>query len=222
MASFKVRKYRDEDEELVKEIFALGMSEHVPTSFMHVLKQPLTQMVLMCIFCALLTSSKSFLLPVLAVTLLLAGIRQLVSYLFTSYIDTSLKDDLKCIRKTYMEKKDSCFWVVESEGRVVGMVACLTSQTEECLELKRMSVRRSHRSLGIAQELCKVVENFTRERGYKGVILYTSVVQTDAQRLYVHMGYKKIRDFVFPSLLAKVFNFYIYEYRLEIQEVTGG
>uniref|UniRef100_A0A4W6DMQ3 N-acetyltransferase domain-containing protein n=1 Tax=Lates calcarifer TaxID=8187 RepID=A0A4W6DMQ3_LATCA len=68
MAGIQIRKYRDDDDEAVKEIFTLGMSEHVPSSFMHILKQPPTQMVLMCMFCALLTSSKSFLLPILAVT----------------------------------------------------------------------------------------------------------------------------------------------------------
>ncbi|KAM9341617.1 dynactin subunit 1 [Symphorus nematophorus] len=44
MASIQIRKYQDDDDEAVKEIFTLGMSEHVPSSFMHLLKQPLTQM----------------------------------------------------------------------------------------------------------------------------------------------------------------------------------
>ncbi|XP_036373029.1 probable N-acetyltransferase camello [Megalops cyprinoides] len=219
MASFQIRKYRDEDDEVVKEIFTMGMIEHVPSSFVHVLKQPLTQMVLTCVFCALLASSKSFLLPVLAVTLLLAGVRQLVSYLFTSYIDTSLKEDLRSIREAYMEKKDACFWVAESEGRVVATVACLPCAAQpECMELKRMSVRRSHRGLGIGKALCRTVADFTQERGYPAVVLFTSVVQTDAQKLYEHMGYSKMRQFVIPSLEGRVTNFSIIEYRLEVQE----
>lgn len=218
MANIQIRKYRDEDAEAVKEIFTLGMSEHVPSSFMHLLKQPLTQMVLMCTFCALITSSKSFLLPILAVTLLLAACRQFVAYMFNRYIDTSLKKDLNSISDTYLNQKDSFFWVAESDGQVVGTVACLPAErAPECLELKRMSVRRSHRGMGIAKALCRTVVDFTRDRGYPAVVLYTSVVQTDAQKLYEHMGYEKIREFVVPELVAKVMNFTLFEYRFNIQ-----
>lgn len=218
MANIQIRKYRNDDAEAVKEIFTLGMSEHVPSSFMHLLKQPLSQMVLMCMFCALLTSSKSFLLPILAVTLVLAGARQSVVYMFNRYIDTSLKKDLNNIDEIYMKSKDSCFWVAESDGRVVGSVACLPAETAPgCLELKRMSVRRSHRGRGIAKALCRTVADFTRDRGYAAVILYTSVVQTDGQKLYEHMGYQKIREFVVPELVAKIANFTLFEYRLDLQ-----
>ncbi|XP_031165977.1 probable N-acetyltransferase camello [Sander lucioperca] len=218
MASFQIRKYRDDDAEAVKELFSLGMSEHVPSAFMHLLKQPLTQMVLVCLFCALMTSSKSFLLPILAVTLLLAGARQFVVYMFNSYIDTSLRKDVSKIGEAYLMQKDSGFWVAEVDGRLVGMVGCLPNQdAPACLELKRMSVRRSHRGMGIAKALCRTVADFTRDRGYAAVVLYTSVVQTDAQKLYEHMGYEKIREFVIPELVAKITNFTLFEYRLDLQ-----
>ncbi|XP_053701528.1 probable N-acetyltransferase CML1 [Synchiropus splendidus] len=217
MSGFTVRKYQDEDAEAVKEIFTLGMSEHVPSSFMHVLKQPLTQMVLMCTFCALLTSSKSFLLPVLALTLVLAGCRQFVVYSFHRYIETSLAKDLSNITEVYLQQKDSCFWVAESEGRVVGTVACLPSENApECLELKRMSVRRSHRGRGIAKAMCGTVAEFTRDRGYAAVVLYTSVVQTDAQKLYEHSGYERCREFCVPELAARIMNFTLIEYKLQL------
>lgn len=217
MASIQIRKYRDEDAEVVKEIFTMGMSEHVPSSFMHMLKQPLTQMVLMVVFCALLTSSKSFLLPILAVTLLLAASRQTVIYMFNRYIDTSIKKDLSNISETYLKQKDSCFWVAENDGRVVGTVACLPAEhSPKCLELKRLSVRRSHRGMGIAKALCRTVAEYTRERGYMAVILYTSVVQTDAQKLYEHMGYMKMKEFVAPEFLASIMNFTLFEYRLDL------
>lgn len=219
MASVEVRRYRDDDAEAVKEIFTMGISEHIPSSFMHILKQPPTQMVLMCVFCALMTSSKSFLFPILAVTLLLAGARQFVVYIFNKYIDTCLKQDLKDISETYVQKKDSCFWMAEVDGRVVGMVACLpNNNAPACLELKRMSVRRSHRGMGVAKALCRTVADFTRDRGYAAVVLYTSVVQTDGQKLYEHMGYEKTREFVLPELAAKITNFTLFEYRLDLQK----
>ncbi|XP_061890483.1 probable N-acetyltransferase camello [Entelurus aequoreus] len=223
MAGVQIRKYCEDDAETVKELFTLGMSEHVPASFVHLLKQPLTQMVLMVTFCALLTSSKSFLLPVLAVTLLMAAARQLVVHMFNSYIEMSFKLDLDSIGETYMAGKDSCFWVAESDGRVVGMVACLPSQSAPgCLELKRMSVRRSHRGRGVAKALCRTVADFTRRRGYAAVLLYTSVVQTDAQKLYEHMGYDKVRQFVLPEVAHKLINFSLLEYRLDLQKDKKG
>ncbi|XP_015249103.1 PREDICTED: probable N-acetyltransferase CML3 [Cyprinodon variegatus] len=219
MANIQIRKYRNEDAESVKELFTLGMSEHVPSSFTHVLKQPLTQMILMCSFCALITSSKSFLLPILALTLFLAGVRQMVVYMFNKYIETCLSKDLNNIGQTYLQQKESCFWVAESEGQVVGTVACLPAENAHaCLELKRMSVRRSHRGMGIAKALCRTVAEFTQERGFAAVILYTSVVQTDAQKLYEHMGYTKTREFVVPELPAKILNFTLLEYRLDLQQ----
>lgn len=215
MANIQIRKYQDEDAESVKELFTSGMNEHLPSSFMHVLKQPLTHMLLMCTFCSLMATSKSFLLPVLAVTLLLAGARQMVVYMFNSYIETSLKDDLGNISESYLQQKDSCFWVADSDGRVVGTVACLPAvSAPEFLELKRMSVRRSHRGMGIAKALCRTVADFTRERGYAAVVLYTSMVATDAQKLYEHMGYEKIRQFPLPDFLGKIINFTLIEYRL--------
>lgn len=218
-ASFQIRKYRDEDSEVVQEVFTVGMSEHVPSSFTHILKQPVTQMVLMCVFCALMGSSKSFILPILAVTLLLAGTRQLVVHMFSAYIETSLKKDLHNISETYLKQKDSCFWVAEVDGRVVGTVACLPNENvPEALELKRLSVLRSHRGLGIAKALCRTVADFTRDRGFAAVILYTSVVQRDAQHLYEHIGYKKTKEFAAPEFIAKITNFNLFEYRLQFKE----
>ncbi|CAM4665049.1 unnamed protein product [Lepidochelys kempii] len=72
MVDYRIREYRDEDYEVVREMFATGMSEYVPALCVHVLKQPWVILVLACTFCVLLTSSKSLLLPILAVTLLLA------------------------------------------------------------------------------------------------------------------------------------------------------
>lgn len=218
MSAVQIRKFRGDDDETVKELFTLGMSEHVPSAFVHILKQPPTQMVLMCLFCALLTSSKSFLLPILAITLLLAAARQSVVYMFNRYIDTSLRKDLDSISATYLTGKDSCFWVAECDGRVVGCVSCLPSEgASGCLELKRMSVSRSHRGRGIAKALCRTVVEFTRDRGFAAVVLYTSVVQTDAQKLYEHVGFEKVREFVVPELFARVTNFTLFEYRLDLQ-----
>jgi len=228
MEDVRIRKVRPaEDLEAVKEMFTLGMSEMVPAAFTHVLKQPPTQMLLMCVFCALLTSSKSFLLPILAVTLLLAGVRQLVCHLTASYIDLCLSTDLAHIADTYLAAKDSCFWVAESEGRVVGMVACRRPEPAEwaaavappgCTELKRMSVRRSHRKLGVGEALCRTVVEFARERGIPAVVLHTSIMMTDAGRLYRRAGFTETRQMPLPGFFAKILNYRLVEFRMDLQQ----
>ncbi|XP_077377395.1 putative N-acetyltransferase camello [Festucalex cinctus] len=219
MSGVEIREYRDGDFSTVREIFSLGMIEHVPASVVHFLKQPQSQMLLMCTFCALLASSKSFLLPVLAVTLLLAAVRQLLAYRINRFIQMCCRTDLNNIGKTYMAARDACFWVAESEGRVVGTVACLPrDSTPDCLELKRMSVRRSHRHMGVAKQLCRTVVDFTLKRGYAAVVLITAVVQIDAHKLYEGMGFRKVREFVEPDVAGKLMNFTLLEYRLDLQK----
>ncbi|XP_077395533.1 N-acetyltransferase 8F1-like [Festucalex cinctus] len=214
MSGVEIREYRDGDGPAVREIFSLGMSELVPASFVHILKQPTSQMLLMCTFCSLLATSKSFLLPVLAVTLLLAAIRQLLVYWVNAYIETCCSTDLSAIGETY-----ACFWVAESEGRVVATVACLPRNgAPDCLELKRMSVRRSHRRAGVAKRLCQTVADFARQRGYAAVVLVTSVVQTDAQKLYEGVGFRKVREFVEPDVASRLSNFLLFEYRLDVRK----
>lgn len=222
MNEIKIRRYEDADDEDAKEIFTLGMSEHVPSSCLHVLKQPPTQMLLACVFCGLLASSKSLLLPILAVTLLLAAGRQGINYMFSSYIQISMDQDLNHIRKAYLEQANSCFWVAECQGRVVGTVACRPAEKSECcLELKRLSVKHSHRRLGIAELLCRTVAEFTQKKGFAAVVLYTSVVQTDAQKLFDRIGFKRVKEVVLPEMVAKITNFTIIEYRLDLQQLEN-
>ncbi|KAJ8398910.1 hypothetical protein AAFF_G00418180 [Aldrovandia affinis] len=224
MAEFHIRRYQDKDREAVKETFTLAMSEHVPSAFRHMLRRPLTQTTLICIFCTLLSTSGSLLLSALAVALVLAGAWQLVTYTFTCYIGVCSTGDLDRIREVYMERTDACFWVAESEGQVVGTVACLPSRmhaSRECMELKRLAVRRSHRGLGIAKAFCQKVLEFAQENACRQVVLYTSTVQTDAQRLYEGIGYKRVREFVVPEVLAQLLNFTLVEYRYEMNEGGG-
>nr|XP_013799111.1 PREDICTED: probable N-acetyltransferase CML6 [Apteryx mantelli mantelli] len=168
MADYRIRAYRDEDYEAVREVFAAGMSEYVPSLCLHVLKQPWVVLLLACTFCLLLASSRSLLLPVLALTLLLAVGRQLLGSCWSAYIERCLADDLRDIRATYMQSARSRFWL-----------------------------------------------RFAQARGYGAVVLYTSVVQTAAQRLYEGQGFRRVGAFS-PSLLASLLHFQVLHYRCEL------
>ncbi|XP_053556917.1 probable N-acetyltransferase camello [Bombina bombina] len=217
MVDYKIRDYEDSDYETVRELFSAGMSEYVPSVCVHVLKQPWVIMVITCLFLSLLMSSKSFILPILAVTLLLALGRHLVGYCWSLYIEHCLKEDLQDIKKTYMQNKGSHFWVVEAEERVVGTVAAKPSEEKHNeLILKRMSVRKDFRGLGIAKALSREVLSFAQNRDYRSVILNTLMVQHEAQKMYESVGFKKYYDFILPTVYGKLVNFKISKYRYDI------
>ncbi|NXC41603.1 NAT8L synthetase, partial [Penelope pileata] len=83
------------------------------------------------------------------------------------------------------------------------------------LELKRMSVSRDHRGRGISKALCGEVLRFAQARGYGAVVLYTSMVQVVAQRLYESQGFRKVGS-ASPSLLGSFFCVQIFYYRREL------
>ncbi|XP_075037588.1 putative N-acetyltransferase camello [Mixophyes fleayi] len=221
MAEYKIRSYGDSDYEAVRELFSLGMSEYVPSVCMHVLKQPWVLFVITCFFLSLLFSSKSLILPVLAVTLFLALGRQVLAYCWNMYIDHCLKEDLQDIQKTYMESKGSHFWIVEAEDSIIGTVAVKPSgDRSDELILKRMSVRKDFRGLGIAKALSREVITFARQGGYRSVVLNTLMVQHEAQAMYESVGFRKYTEFVLPTVYGKLVNFTISKYRYEILPVN--
>ncbi|XP_053114166.1 probable N-acetyltransferase camello [Hemicordylus capensis] len=220
MVTYHIREYRAEDYETVRDLFATGMSEYVPTLCVHMLKQPWLVLVLACTFCLLLTSSKSLLLPILAVTLLLATGRQLLGYIWSMYIDHCLKEDLLDIQATYQSNKGSGFWVAEVDDSVVATVGARPSEEhQEELMLKRMSVRKDYRGFGIAKALCRTVISFARERGYRSVVLNTLMVQHEARAMYEDVGFSMYHRYILPTIYGRLANCTVSKYRYDIPSV---
>uniref|UniRef100_A0A8B9SEP8 N-acetyltransferase domain-containing protein n=2 Tax=Apteryx TaxID=8821 RepID=A0A8B9SEP8_APTOW len=194
------------------------MSEYVPSLCLHVLKQPWVVLLLACTFCLLLASSRSLLLPVLALTLLLAVGRQLLGSCWSAYIERCLADDLRDIRATYMQSARSRFWVAEADDRVVGTAAVLPARAgRRELALKRVSVRKDYRGLGIATALCRTAVAFARQQqGCGALVLNTLMVQREARGLYERLGFRRDRRYVLPTLYGRLANCTVTEYRYEL------
>uniref|UniRef100_A0A8C0BAN2 N-acetyltransferase domain-containing protein n=1 Tax=Buteo japonicus TaxID=224669 RepID=A0A8C0BAN2_9AVES len=143
----------------------------------------------------------------------------------TSYVHQALSTDLCDITASYLRAPDSCFWVEEAGGSVVGMVAVAPPQDPAergvALELKRMSVSKDYRGRGVSKALCGEVLRFARARGYEAVVLSTSMVQVAAQRLYESQGFKKVGAFS-PSLLGSLLCFQIFHYRCDLPGRTAA
>ncbi|XP_074948420.1 putative N-acetyltransferase family 8 member 5 isoform X2 [Phalacrocorax aristotelis] len=139
--------------------------------------------------------------------------------LLVLFVAQALSTDLHDIPASYLRAPDSCFWVAEAEGAVVGMVAVAPTQDLAergvALELKRMSVSKDYRGQGISKALCGEVLRFARARGYRAVVLSTSMVQVAAQRLYEGQGFRKVGTFS-PSLLGSLLCFQVFHYRCDL------
>ncbi|XP_072263070.1 probable N-acetyltransferase 8B [Pyxicephalus adspersus] len=140
-------------------------------------------------------------------------------YLFMAYVRFSLSDDMLDIRKYYLERDDYSFWVAESGGELVGTVAALPSSEpggEKHLELKRLSVSKSHRGKGIAKALCRMVIDFARERDCEAVVLTTTLAQISAWKMYEKMGFRRVQSFIPPNFLYKLFSFKVLAYQYDL------
>ncbi|XP_054845540.1 probable N-acetyltransferase CML1 isoform X2 [Eublepharis macularius] len=219
MGEYHIRTYEDRDYEAVRTIFSHGIQEHAPAACWHVLRCPQIHMLLLAIFLAAYMISACLLCSLgVVATFLFMGLYHMKG-LWAEYVQAALAKDLLDIRKTYLEAKDSCLWVATSGEEVVGMVAAVQpdnpSQRGNALELKRMSVAKPHRGRGLSKALTRTVIRFAQERGYKEVVLGTSMVQRAAQQVYTGMGFRKVKEEP-PSLLAKLLQFYFCYYRYEI------
>lgn len=223
MAGYRIRPYRDEDSEAVREVFATGMNEYAPALCLHVLRQPWVLLLLGCVFCLLLASSRSLLLPVLALTLLLALGRQLLGCAWSAYIERCLGDDLRDIRAAYMDIPGACFWVAEADERVVGTVGVRPAGgdggdgSSEELALKRMAVRKDYRGRGIAAALGRTALGFARQqRGCRAVVLNTVMLQHEARALYERLGFRHHRRYLLPTVYGRLANCTVTTYRYEL------
>lgn len=215
MAGFRIRPYRDDDSEAARDVFATAMSEYAPSLCLHVLRQPWVLLLLGCTFSLLMASARSLLLPVLALTLLLALGRQLLGCAWSAYIERCLGADLSDIRGSY---RDGGFWVAEADGRVVGTVGVMPAGEGGLLVLKRMAVRKDYRGRGVAKALCRAVLDFARQRpGCAAVVLNTIMLQHDARALYERLGFRRQRRFVLPTVYGRVANCTVTTYRYELQ-----
>lgn len=219
MDEYHIRTYEDRDYDAVRTLFSCGITEHVPAAFQYVFKSPLTHLVLLGVFLLAYLISASFLFSLGVVSALCFMGWTHIKGLWWQYVREALDGDMLDIRRTYLESKDCCFWVVDTGQEVVGMVVVVhpedPSLQGRALELKRMSVAKQHRGRGLSKALTRTVICFAQERGYQEVVLGTSMVQYAAHRVYESMGFRKVKE-IYPSFVARLVQFSIYLYCYKI------
>jgi GNAT superfamily N-acetyltransferase len=111
---------------------------------------------------------------------------------FQSYVERAIREELGRVEEYYFARDGQCFWVAGNE-RIVGM-AGIERHAQDAGELRRMAVEKAYRRKGIARGLLAAAEAFSRECGYRRVVLSTSELQLPARRLYESSGYRLVRE----------------------------
>nr|DBA29516.1 TPA: hypothetical protein GDO54_009739 [Pyxicephalus adspersus] len=196
MSSLIIRQYKDSDFAAVRKIYFEGCQEHKYGTFRRSLRLPRNWLLMLLGFLLPLATIGSIFVAILDVVVVMVVFWLCGGKLVYGFVTEGLDGDLKDIPKYYLQREGSNFWVLESEGEVVGMVAAVPSYEpggEKNTELKRMFVASSHRGKGLAKVLCRTVIEFARKNRSKAVILSTVTVQTiptSATYLYKSMGFR--------------------------------
>lgn len=191
MADYSIRKYNNGDYDAVRKLFAQGMLEYIPGTTAYMVKLPQVYFPILAFDITLHLLFGSFILSLLGVGICIAVIHLLMTLACRGLIKQCHNQDLKNIQESYIWRPNSCFWVVESGGRIVGMVGAQPAQNSETdMTLRRLSVSKDQQRRGIAKALCVTVFNFARQQGYKRVLLDTSTFQVSAHKLYQRLGFR--------------------------------
>lgn len=206
MSAYNVRLYKESDHGSVQEMFTSGCSEHVFPAFYNGLRQPHNWLLLLVGLVLPLVTTGSIVLSILGGFSVLLILWLPGGVFFHYHARQAVAIDLKDIRKHYLQREGSRFWVVELEGEVVGMVAATPYITprEKNVELRRMAVSSRHRGKGISKLLCRTVIDFARKSGCNAVFLTTTTVQVPAVQLYEKMGFKPAQSNKHNALLGLV------------------
>nr|XP_005003405.1 probable N-acetyltransferase CML1 [Cavia porcellus]XP_005003407.1 probable N-acetyltransferase CML1 [Cavia porcellus]XP_023420545.1 probable N-acetyltransferase CML1 [Cavia porcellus]XP_023420546.1 probable N-acetyltransferase CML1 [Cavia porcellus] len=207
MAPYHIRTFQEKDQTPVMDLYSSCFVEHVPAAIRHALMLPRNLLLEVGVALFVFLVSGSWLLAVISILILLLFLCFLVRYMWKHAIVICLRTDMADITKTYLSAHDSCFWVAESGGQVVGIVSALLVANpplgKKQLKLFHLAVAMEHRGEGIAKALVRTVLQFARDQGYGEVVLDTTAVQHSALGLYQGMGFRKTGQF-FESILWKL------------------
>eukprot|EP00457_Paulinella_chromatophora_P011993 gb/GEZN01012163.1/.p1 GENE.gb/GEZN01012163.1/~~gb/GEZN01012163.1/.p1 ORF type:complete len:259 (-),score=32.04 gb/GEZN01012163.1/:216-992(-) len=199
-----VRRYRQDDEAFVKEIFSDGMWE---TLTMNMRRKRALHWLGWSVGITAFVAWVSHMSYVACVCLLLTTwgclLWLLPAFVARQYIQSCLQSDLKDILARYestLERKGSAFWVAfnKDTNEIVGSVAVESPDLSTNVpadvfeagdaELRRMSVKSTHRGRGVARKLFQALQRHCIANKFKRVVLSTSEFQTSAMEMYPKLG----------------------------------
>jgi N-acetylglutamate synthase-like GNAT family acetyltransferase len=86
-----------------------------------------------------------------------------------------------------------CVWIAEQEGRIVGCIA-IVAASPDVAQLRWFVVDPSARGAGLGTRLLDAAIAFSKQQGYRSIILWTVSALTAAAHLYRQAGFVKVEE----------------------------
>ncbi|KAG8546368.1 hypothetical protein GDO81_019079 [Engystomops pustulosus] len=153
MSDYSIRLYVDSDYEVTRNLFRNGIIEHHNKAFHHALQRPHIWLPALVVLTLPALNLVSVTTSILVVLTAVAAIWFYCRYMYTSYVDYALSDDMLDISKYYLSGTVFCFWVAETRGgewwgTIAALLLLLTPEEKKHLELKRLSWPQASRQRG--------------------------------------------------------------------------
>jgi len=97
---------------------------------------------------------------------------------------------VKDFLENFDPKRERC-WIAERNGERVGCVFVVNDKGEARLRL--LLIEPSVRGLGLGQRLVEECIAFSRDKGYRKLVLWTHAHLTSARAIYAKTGFKKLK-----------------------------
>ncbi|OCT70738.1 N-acetyltransferase 14 [Xenopus laevis] len=176
-----VREMREEEAPVVLEMLKDGFKDTENRLILYILTRPLTLLLM-----AVASSGLRFFLNSFSVALVIPVLLTIVGLKLLLW----RSPDLKQIYSYYSIGQRKIWVAVYDQDDICGCVALDTTQDPQTVELKRMSVSRWYRRSGVGTHLLKFFESHAKKKGFRCIVLYTSMVAKAATGLFNNCGYK--------------------------------
>jgi N-acetylglutamate synthase-like GNAT family acetyltransferase len=109
-------------------------------------------------------------------------------YTFERYVAESLAKFILSF-----DARTDCLWIAEMDGKIVGSIGIVRDSESEA-QLRWFLVHPDQRSRGLGRQLLNRALQFSRDRGFKSVFLWTVSDLKIASHLYQWAGFRKTEE----------------------------
>ncbi|UOE56007.1 MarR family transcriptional regulator [Cytobacillus oceanisediminis] len=92
----------------------------------------------------------------------------------------------------YNPKRERC-WIAEMNGEIVGSIFVVEG-SEDTAKLRLLIVDQKARGLGLGSQLVEECINFSKQAGYKKLVLWTNSVLKEARLIYQKKGFQLVKE----------------------------
>lgn len=92
----------------------------------------------------------------------------------------------------YNPKRERC-WIAEMNGEIVGSIFVVEG-SEDTAKLRLLIVDPKARGLGLGSQLVEECINFSKQAGYKKLVLWTNSVLKEARLIYQKKGFQLVKE----------------------------